>query len=77
MSRRGKKGMLSPEDRELWGKVTKTATPLDAERAKAQMEELEQLVDATPKAAAKAPKTSTAIHPPAGKTRGAAAIAAA
>jgi DNA-nicking Smr family endonuclease len=64
MSKRGRKGMLSLEDRELWGKVAKTATPLDTERAKAQMAELEQFIDATPKAAAEPPKTSTAIHPP-------------
>jgi DNA-nicking Smr family endonuclease len=64
MSKRGKKCVLSPEDRELWGKVTRTTTPLDAERAKAQMEELLHTVDDAPQKTGPSPKTATAIHPP-------------
>lgn len=64
MSRRGKKGAMSPEDRDLWGKVVKTLTPLDPERAKAirlDSAEASQTPETKP---LKKPATSTAIQPP-------------
>ncbi|MHA7775554.1 Smr/MutS family protein [Roseibium sp. M-1] len=65
MARRGKKGALSPEDRELWGKVTKTLTPMHPERVQELKAELEKLQAADPEPAAKTPRTATAIQAPA------------
>ncbi|MEP2703688.1 MAG: Smr/MutS family protein [Roseibium sp.] len=65
MSKRGKKGILSPEDREMWGKVTKTLTPLNPERAKLLEEEMAEILKASPVKASKAPKTATAVKAPA------------
>ncbi|WP_269584783.1 Smr/MutS family protein [Roseibium sp. Sym1] len=64
MARRGKKGALSPEDRELWGKVARTLTPLDADRAKHLQEELAQAIEDAPAKPAAPPKTATAIKAP-------------
>ncbi|MEP1577254.1 Smr/MutS family protein [Roseibium album] len=64
MARRGKKGSLSPEDRELWGKVAKTLTPLHPERAQDLEEELARALEAEPPKTAKSPKTATAIKAP-------------
>jgi DNA-nicking Smr family endonuclease len=64
MARRGKKGTLSPEDRELWGKVARTLTPLDADRARDLETELARAVADAPEKAADAPATSTAIKAP-------------
>ena len=50
MARRGKKGTLSPEDRELWGKVAKTLTPLHPDRAQDLKVELEKITEAEPAA---------------------------
>ncbi|GAA0784553.1 DNA mismatch repair protein MutS [Roseibium denhamense] len=65
MARRGKKGALSPEDKELWGKVAKTLTPLDPDRMKTLKSELEEQIDKLPAQAGKPAKTATAITPPA------------
>ena len=65
MARRGKKGTLSPEDRELWGKVAKTLTPLHPDRAMELKADLEKIVAAEPAEPAKRPKTATAIKSPA------------
>jgi len=65
MARRGKKGALSPEDRDLWGKVARTLTPLHPERAQELTAELEKLKDAEPGAVVATPKTETAIQAPA------------
>ncbi|WP_422041041.1 Smr/MutS family protein [Roseibium sp.] len=65
MTKRGKKGSLSPEDRELWGKVAKTLTPLDPERVRILQDELESAKEDKPRAAVKTPRTSTAIKAPA------------
>ncbi|UES37972.1 Smr/MutS family protein [Roseibium aggregatum] len=65
MARRGKKGTLSPEDRELWGKVAKTLTPLHPDRAQDLKAELEKITETEPAAPAKALKTATAIQAPA------------
>lgn len=64
MSRRGKKGSLSPEDRQLWGKVAKTLTPLDPGRAQHLEEELAKAVDAQPAKTPGTPRTATAIVAP-------------
>lgn len=64
MAKRGKKGELSPEDRELWGKVTKTLTPLHPDRARQLDEELAKAIDTVPLATAKTSKTATAIKAP-------------
>ncbi|WP_298812335.1 Smr/MutS family protein [uncultured Roseibium sp.] len=64
MGKRGKKGTLSPEDRELWGKVAKTLTPLHPERAQVLEAELADAVKDTPAKSVKAPKTATAIKAP-------------
>jgi len=64
MSKRGKKGSLSPEDRELWGKVAKTLTPLHPERARDLQEELAQSREDAPPKPVKTPKTATAIKAP-------------
>jgi len=64
MARRGKKGTLSPEDRELWGKVARTLTPLDADRAKDLENELARAIDETPVKRADKSRTSTAIKAP-------------
>ncbi len=65
MARRGNKGILSPEDRELWGKVAKTLTPLDPHRAKDLEKQLAKAVEEAPSRTVKAPKTATAIKAPA------------
>jgi DNA-nicking Smr family endonuclease len=65
MARRGKKGTLSPEDRDLWGKVAKTLTPLHPERAQELRAELERLHTVEPGKAVETPKTATAIKAPA------------
>ncbi|MET1416336.1 Smr/MutS family protein [Roseibium sp. HPY-6] len=64
MTKRGKKGNLSPEDRELWGKVAKTLTPLHPDRLASL--EADQPAPAEPKTAkpAKPPHTATAIKAP-------------
>lgn len=62
--KRRKKGQLSPEDREIWAKVTKTLAPLHPERA--TMPEAQE-ADLSPPEAAKPErleKTSTAIRTP-------------
>lgn len=64
MSRRGKKGALSPEDRQLWGKVARTLTPLDPDRARSLEDELARAVESLPAKAAPSPKTATAIKAP-------------
>ena len=64
MARRGKKGTMSPEDRELWGKVVRTLTPLDAERARDLEQELAKAVEEAPVKPADKPKTATAIKAP-------------
>lgn len=64
MARRGKKGALSPEDRDLWGKVARTLTPLDADRAKDLEKQLAQAVEETAEKPVGKPKTSTAIKAP-------------
>ncbi|WFE90103.1 Smr/MutS family protein [Roseibium porphyridii] len=69
MGKRGKKGALSPEDRELWGKVAKTLTPLHPERARVLEAELEDVVKDTPTKSVKQPKTSTAIKAPPGEQK--------
>jgi len=74
MARRGKKGALSPEDRELWGKVARTLTPLHPERAHELKAELEKLKGVEPGAAAATPKTETAIQAPAAVQRPAAPL---
>lgn len=62
--KRRKKGQLSPEDREIWSKVTKTLTPLHPERlSMPDPDEISPLeVEAPP--AKRAKKTSTAIRTP-------------
>ncbi|MCK7615264.1 Smr/MutS family protein [Roseibium sediminicola] len=65
MKRRGKKGSLSPEDRELWGKVAKTLTPLDPDRAKHLQDELAKTLADAPARPVDTPKTATAIKAPA------------
>jgi DNA-nicking Smr family endonuclease len=65
MARRGKKGSLSPEDRELWGKVARTLTPLHPDRAMELKADLEKITADEPTAPAKPPKTATAIKAPA------------
>lgn len=65
MSKRGKRGTLSPEDRDLWGKVTRTLTPMHPERASELEKELaKSLEEAAPSGSRKASKTATAIKPP-------------
>ncbi|GAB4539329.1 MAG: Smr/MutS family protein [Roseibium sp.] len=64
MARRGKKGALSPEDRELWGKVARTLTPLDADRARSLETELAKAAADIPEKTVEAPATSTAIKAP-------------
>ena len=64
MVKKGKKGALSPEDRELWGKVAKTLTQINPDRAKALKEELAQAADTPPEKTIKTPKTATAIKAP-------------
>jgi len=65
MTKRGKKGSLSPEDRELWGKVAKTLTPLDPDRVRVLEDELERSKKDKPRTAVKSPQTATAIKAPA------------
>lgn len=65
MARRGKKGSLSPEDRELWGKVTRTLTPLDADRARDLEKALAKAVEEAPEKTVETPRTATAIKAPA------------
>lgn len=65
MARRGKKGSLSPEDRELWGKVARTLTPLHPDRAMELKADLEKITADEPTTPAKPPKTATAIKAPA------------
>lgn len=62
--KRRKKGQLSPEDREIWGKVTKTLTPLHPGRA--SMPELDEIsfAEAAPEPVKPAKKTSTAMRAP-------------
>ena len=64
MAKRGKKGALSPEDRDLWGKVAKTLTPLHPDRAKALEEELTKATEAAPRKPVKSQQTATAISAP-------------
>lgn len=64
MAKRGKKGALSPEDRELWGKVTKTLTPLRPDQARDLEDKLAEAVAEAPVPASKKPKTETAIKVP-------------
>ncbi|MBN9673097.1 Smr/MutS family protein [Roseibium aggregatum] len=65
MTKRGKKGSLSPEDRQLWGKVVRTLTPLDPDRARKHEEDLSKALEATPaETATAAPKTATALRTP-------------
>ena len=64
MSKRGKKGRLSPEDREMWGKVARTLTPLHPERAKTLEQEMAQALETTSVSAPTRPKTATAIQAP-------------
>jgi len=64
MAKRGKKGTLSPEDRELWGKVARTLTPLHPERAKTLDEALADSPENTPSPGTAKPKTATAIKTP-------------
>ena len=65
MTRRGKKGSLSPEERELWGKVARTLTPLRPEQAKILEEDLRRARDAEPAKQEESPRTATAIKVPA------------
>lgn len=65
MTKRGKKGSLSPEDRELWGKVAKTLTPLDPDRVRVLEAELESNKKDKPRKAVKSAPTATAIKAPA------------
>ncbi len=65
MTRRGKRGTLSPEDRHLWGKVTRTLTPLHPERTRHLEDELAKAVDAAQPDSVKTPRTATAIQAPA------------
>lgn len=64
MAKRGKKGALSPEDREIWGKVAKTLTPLRPEQARDLETELAKAIETAPTKSAKQPKTETAIKAP-------------
>lgn len=64
MAKRGKKGGLSPEDRQLWGKVAKTLTPLDPDQARHLQEDLARSVELEPPKTAKTPGTATAIKAP-------------
>lgn len=64
MARRGKKGSLSPEDRELWGKVARTLTPLDADRARELENALAKTSEAVPEKTVESPGTATAIKAP-------------
>ena len=74
MSRRGKKGHLSPEDRELWSKVARTATPLGPDRLKT-LETLENKTGtAKPKQPVPVPHTETAIPAPKKSARPAAPL---
>ncbi|MCX2724751.1 Smr/MutS family protein [Roseibium salinum] len=69
MAKRGKKGTLSPEDRDLWGKVTRTLTPLHPDRAKAIEDELAKAVEAPRNDSVKTPATATAIKAPSPATQ--------
>ncbi|WP_346912015.1 Smr/MutS family protein [uncultured Roseibium sp.] len=62
--KRRKKGQLSPEDREIWAKVTKTLTPLHPERQ--VMPELDDAGLSPPEAEKqkRKAKTATAIRTP-------------
>ncbi len=64
MARRGKKGGLSPEDRQLWGKVAKTLTPMHPDRAKQLDDELARVSETEPAREFKKPKTLTAVKAP-------------
>lgn len=64
MSKRGRKGTLSPEDRELWGKVTKTLTPLHPDPKKPEDGGMEAALEAVPAKPAKQPKMATAVKAP-------------
>ncbi|GAB2186365.1 Smr/MutS family protein [Roseibium sp. LAB1] len=64
MARRGKKGTLSPEDRELWGKVAKTLTPLHPDKAMELKAELEKRAATEAAEPSKTVKTATAIQAP-------------
>lgn len=64
MARRGKKGSLSNEDRELWGKVARTLTPLDPVRAKSLEDELEKLLPLETVKQAASPYTATSLKAP-------------
>ncbi|PVB61939.1 Smr/MutS family protein [Labrenzia sp. 011] len=65
MAKRGKRGTLSPEDRDLWGKVTRTLTPLHPERAVEFEKELADSLKVAPAGSDKTSKTATAIKAPA------------
>lgn len=65
---------MSPEDRELWGRVVRTLTPLDPDRARTAQEEMAKVLETpecVPKSAArpgKKTRTTTASKaPPAAK----------
>ena len=71
MARRGKKGTLSPEDRELWGKVAKTLTPLHPDRAQDLKVELEKAPEPEPEPEPEpaAPLAGPAPEPPSPSAR--------
>ena len=62
--KRRKKGQLSPEDREIWAKVTKTLTPLHPERLHAPVVDDAGLSPPEAEKPDRPKKTATAIRTP-------------